>query len=207
MSVYGCNNEITNIFYSGYTIEKIFGCEGKLVFDGGGQPLCDNPIARVSTTGTTWHPICDISGNSAVTRSDVEMSLTSEQINAATNLQIMYGCTKIDAEAFKGMTALTKVNSMGYDVRTIGTAAFSGCTNLSDPVYIGCNVTRIYGDAFKDCPNMTSITLCPETPPALGSGAFDNTHNCPIYVPRAQVDVYKAASGWSAYKSRIEAAS
>jgi hypothetical protein len=37
----------------------------------------------------------------------------------------------------------------------------------------------------------------------LGSSAFSITNNCPIYVPSASVDTYKAASGWSTYASRI----
>lgn len=207
MPVYACNNEITDVFYSGYTIVKIIGCNGQVVYNIGGRPVCDIPITRVITTGESWVNICDINGDSAVTRSEVDLALTAEEFNNIRTVQIQNGCVEIGEDAFKGATSLTGISNMGYDVTTIGNAAFSGCTSLTSPVYIGCNVTKIKSNAFKDCPQLTQIIVCPDVPPTLGSGAFDNTHNCPIYVPRAQVDVYKAASGWSAYKSRIEAAS
>jgi hypothetical protein len=37
------------------------------------------------------------------------------------------------------------------------------------------------------------------------SNAFDNTNNCPIYVPSASVEAYKAATNWSSLSSRIQA--
>ncbi len=52
---------------------------------------------------------------------------------------------------------------------------------------------------------MSSITCNATTPPALGTDVFANTNNCPIYVPAASVETYKAASGWSGYASRIQA--
>ena len=43
------------------------------------------------------------------------------------------------------------------------------------------------------------------TPPALRSGAFNNTHaSLQIKVPAGSVTAYKAASGWSKYASREE---
>jgi len=42
-------------------------------------------------------------------------------------------------------------------------------------------------------------------PPTLGSSTFDDTNNCPIYVPSGSVNAYKSASGWSTYADRIQA--
>ena len=43
------------------------------------------------------------------------------------------------------------------------------------------------------------------TPPALGGiNAFNDTNNCPIYVPDASVEAYKTATNWNAYASRIQ---
>jgi len=42
------------------------------------------------------------------------------------------------------------------------------------------------------------------TPPTLGASAFNNTNDCPIYVPCSSVSAYKAASNWSTYASRIQ---
>ena len=92
----------------------------------------------------------------------------------------------------------------GNDVTVIGENAFSGRTELSS-VVIGNSVTSIGSSAFSRCSSLTSITLESATPPTLGSSAFNNTNNCPIYVPSESVDTYKAASNWSKYASRIQA--
>lgn len=92
----------------------------------------------------------------------------------------------------------------GNDVTVIGENAFSGRTELSS-VVIGSSVTSIGSSAFYGCSGLTSITVHSVTPPTLGSYVFDNTNDCPIYVPSESVDAYKAASGWSKYASRIQA--
>lgn len=199
MPTYACNNEITDVFYSGYTIERIYGCDNRLSYQRG------KPIARVMVSDNPdWIYIMDYGNNSAVTRSDVETSLTTGELNSIIYLQILDGCVKIDDNAFKGITTLTKITTLGYDVTTVGKAAFSGCTSLTDPVFIGCNLTKINSNAFKDCPQLTRINVCPDVPPALGTGAFDNTNNCPIVVPSGKASVYRYASGWSNYASRIQ---
>ena len=38
----------------------------------------------------------------------------------------------------------------------------------------------------------------------MGNRVFNNTNDCPIYVPCSSVDVYKAANNWSTYASRIQ---
>ena len=50
---------------------------------------------------------------------------------------------------------------------------------------------------------MTEIHVSGDAPATLGTKAFDNTNECPIYVPSAAVEAYKTA--WSAYASRIQA--
>lgn len=82
--------------------------------------------------------------------------------------------------------------------------AFEGYTSLTN-VTIGNGVTDIYEEAFSGCTSLTSVTVEATTPPTLGAAAFDQTNDCPIYVPAASVETYKAASGWSTYASRIEA--
>ena len=37
------------------------------------------------------------------------------------------------------------------------------------------------------------------------SNAFDNTNNCPIYVPAESVSAYQSAPNWSTHASRIQA--
>ena len=60
---------------------------------------------------------------------------------------------------------------------------------------------------FYNCTALTSVTVNAIDPPTLSNMAFDNTNNCPIYVPASAVDEYKesTATGWSDYASRIQA--
>lgn len=90
------------------------------------------------------------------------------------------------------------------DVTYIRPYCFRSCTNLTS-VTIHENVTEIGQAAFYNCTGLTSVTVLATTPPTLGSNAFSNTNNCPIYVPAASVETYKAATGWTSLASRITA--
>ena len=99
------------------------------------------------------------------------------------------------------ITSLT----IGSNPTSIGESMFTNCTGLTTLV-IPSNISSIGGYAFRDCIGLTSITVESVTPPTLGGiYAFNNTNDCPIYVPSGSVDAYKAASGWSRYASRIQA--
>lgn len=98
------------------------------------------------------------------------------------------------------ITSLT----IGSHPTSIGDSMFRKCTKLTTLV-IPSNISSINGYAFDGCSGLTSITVESTTPPTLGSNAFNNTNDCPIYVPSGSVNAYKAASGWSNYKSRIKA--
>ena len=90
------------------------------------------------------------------------------------------------------------------DVTYIRPYCFRSCTNLTS-VTIHENVTEIGQAAFYNCTGLTSVTVLATTPPTCGSNAFSNTNNCPIYVPAASVETYKAATGWTSLASRITA--
>lgn len=92
---------------------------------------------------------------------------------------------------------------IGGGVTRIGTFAFQSGSSLTS-VTIPSTITRIDNAAFDGCSSLTSITVNAATPPTLYAAAFDNTNNCPIYVPDSSVDTYKAASEWSTYASRIQ---
>ena len=107
-----------------------------------------------------------------------------------------------------GANALRNTNVVGDlhlpNVTSIGASAFDhNVTMLS--VTIGDRITSIGLLAFNNCNKLKSITCLATTPPTLGVYPFGNTNDCPIYVPAESVDAYKAASGWSAYASRIQA--
>lgn len=98
------------------------------------------------------------------------------------------------------MTSLT----IGSHPTSIGQGMFQKCTKLTTLV-IPSNISSINNFAFDGCSGLRSITVHSTTPPTLGINVFENTNNCPIYVPPESVDAYKAASNWSNYASRIQA--
>ena len=99
------------------------------------------------------------------------------------------------------ITSLT----IGSNPTSIGESMFQNCKKLTTLV-IPSNISSINAYAFYQCSGLTSITVESVTPPTLGGyGVFDDTNNCPIYVPSGSVNAYKAASGWSDYASRIQA--
>lgn len=97
---------------------------------------------------------------------------------------------------------LTSIGTIPAGVTTIGNYFMMSCTSMQ-VVDLHSGITVIGSNAFLGCTAMVSITVRAVTPPTLGTVAFDNSNNCPIYVPAASVDAYKAATNWSTYASRI----
>lgn len=122
--------------------------------------------------------------------------------SALTDVTIGNGVTSIGKRAFQfsGLTNVTIPNS----VTKIDERAFYSCFALTD-VTIGSGVTSMGKFSFCDNSALTSVTILATTPPTLTSGVFDNTNNCPIYVPAESVNTYKTATNWSAYANRIQA--
>ena len=120
-----------------------------------------------------------------------------------TSVTVPDSVTTIGDSAFENCSGLTSV-TIGNGVTNVGQYAFRYCNNLIT-VMIGDSVTSIGRQAFYGNPNLTSITLKAITPPTLVYQSLDYTNDCPIYVPSASVETYKAASGWSTYASRIQA--
>lgn len=112
--------------------------------------------------------------------------------------------SKIDNAAFYKCTSLADVGYMA-SVTTIGGSAFQGCP--LNYVILGDAITNISSYAFDACTALSAWIIKAVTPPSLGSNAFRNTNNCPIYVPDdgtgTVVQAYKTAINWSTYASRI----
>ena len=142
--------------------------------------------------------------------------------------------TSIKGEAFKDFTHITSL-SIGNNVTFVDSNFVMGCKSLqtlefpSDyesyfnsslislcdslkKITIPSGTTGIYGTSIWYCNSLQSITILKPDGvlPFWGSstsssGVFQNTNNCPIYVPSNLVNSYKSANGWSEVASRIQA--
>lgn len=143
-----------------------------------------------------------------------------------TLITIPNSVTSIGNHAFDGCSGLTNIN-IPDSVTSIGEYAFADCRRLtridipsSVSIYsvgmfrycqgmtshtIPQQITYIPDVCFYGCSGLTSITVNAVTPPSLGSSAFADTNNCPIYVPSGSVETYKTAENWSNYADRIQA--
>ncbi|WP_300703616.1 leucine-rich repeat domain-containing protein [Bacteroides sp.] len=97
-------------------------------------------------------------------------------------------------------TALEKIEFPDA-VTLIRMLACHKCNYLKE-VVIGTGITEIGNAAFNTCPAMKTCYIKATTPPIITQFTFDN-NTCNIYVPRASVDIYKSATNWSKYVSRI----
>ena len=146
---------------------------------------------------------------SGLTSIDIPNSVTTfgegvfSVCSALTSVNIQSTLTSIPGSMFYGCHSLTSFNIQS-GVTSIGQSAFEECSGLTS-VTIPSNVTSIDKRAFYNCRRLTSVTVEATTPPTMGIQVFNNTNNCPIYVPAESVDAYKTETNWSSYASRIQA--
>lgn len=114
------------------------------------------------------------------------------------------GITSIGNHAFSYSYNLTSV-TIPESVTEIGSSTFERCISLTS-ITIPDGVTSIGSHAFYECSSLASVYCKSTIPPALNDYyTFDyNAPNRKIYVPRASLNAYKTASGWSEYASAIE---
>ena len=159
---------------------------------------------------------------------DIFYNIT-ENCDALTSISIPESVTNLayGSYLFSGCSSLTTVKLPATYEGGIGELFFSGCENLEtviipegttyigDGAFGGCvslttitipsNVTNLGPSAFDNCESLTSVTCEPTTPPYAGGSMFENTNDCPIYVPAESVNAYKTAEGWTKYAGRIQA--
>lgn len=108
---------------------------------------------------------------------------------------------------FQDCTALKKVKlpalnyaSTGYEFRNCSSLRILdtlGAWNISSNTFRGCSSLIALIQRGEKIPTLKSNTAFNGTPIASGAGY--------IYVPRALVDSYKAATNWSAYATQFRA--
>ena len=180
----------------------------KSAWSGYSSRISNHPIASgtcgASGDNLTWELSCDsvltISGTGAMEHYTIVGSAPwyyyRETIKS---ISLPDGLTRIGSRAFEDCSSATSV-TIPNSVTTISNDAFYNCTGLTS-ITIPNSVASIENQAFENCTGLTLITIYAAMPPFGGGGAFDNTNNCPIYVPCGSVELYKSV--WSGYASRI----
>ena len=198
----GCSN-ITNI-----TIPNSVTSIGQATFS-----YCNGLTSVTIGGGVTTIDDYAFQHCSGLTSIEIPNNVTSigdfvfEECYNLTNITIPNSVTSIGEGTFRFCRSLTNA-VINNSIVAWGMLGY--CKNLTH-VTISDNVTIIYDYAFG-CPEydggskLVSITIYAITPPTLTNiNAFDDTNNCPIYVPSLSVDTYKAADKWSDLANRIQA--
>lgn len=165
--------------------------DGRMVFD---APLTKVPYDAFENSNLVTVSLPD--AMSYLGNNSFQLSTSLEEVTLGKYL------TQMTWSSFSGCTALSSIN-IPNGVSRIEGYMFSHCSSLSS-FTIPESVSQIDDHAFYYCSGLTSITSLAVTPPTGGSGMFDNTNNCPIYVPAGSVDSYKTATYWSNYADRIQ---
>jgi len=114
-------------------------------------------------------------------------------------------CTTIPSKCFSNLKKYTDLY-IPDNFTTIAYGAFGGgdVTKKLKRIYIGTGITSIGDRAFSSSHNLVEVVIKAITPPTLHQDAFkDCSDNFKIYVPKASVEAYKAASVWSGFADRI----
>lgn len=170
---------------------------------------CRSLTSCTIPSGVTSIEARTFSACSSITGIEIPNTVTSigdsafRGCSSLTNLSIPSGVTSIGNNAFYNCSYLTNI-TIPSGITSIGNSTFRNCNFLTS-IDIPSGVTSIGNDVFNGCSRLTSVTVNAVTPPTLGTNAFYNTNNCPIFVPSASVNTYKTS--WATYASRIYAIS
>lgn len=105
---------------------------------------------------------------------------------------------------FEGLESQIETIIFGDKVQRIPVNLCARMTKLSE-VTFPKSLSHISTEAFLGCTNLKNITCHAEIPPVMvSSGCLPSTLEN-IYVPAESIDLYKSATHWSSYSSKIKA--
>ncbi|MBR3074427.1 MAG: leucine-rich repeat protein, partial [Bacteroidales bacterium] len=107
----------------------------------------------------------------------------------------------IEKDALSHAYSLRHIN-LPPNLEKLGRSAFLYCRKL-ESIVLPATLKSIGIYAFEHDKALTSITCLAPAPPAGGTEMFDDTSECPIYVPAASVEAYRTAPYWNKYAHRI----
>ena len=109
--------------------------------------------------------------------------------------------TSLGAMLFSGCSSLTTIN-LPENLTAIPSQMFGGCTSLVS-IKIPASVASLGANALSGCTGLAMIEVMREVPATVGSNAFKNVPDVPVYVPCGCVEAYQKAAGWSKFKKTI----
>lgn len=114
----------------------------------------------------------------------------------------------IDKGAYSGATSLGEI-VLPEGLEEIGPSAFAQCFYLKS-ITIPASVSKIHYDAFSECEERIEWIKIRRTESVITPvandgyfGVFDNTNDCPIYVPINTLNWYKYGQYWEDYGSSL----
>jgi hypothetical protein len=142
------NTYITEIHYQGYTIKKVYACNGELVWGQDGLKYKGE-----YSNGEVFTLNCD--GDPEITMMDVQIDAPSiANLSAAT----FYPCAEYLGYEVLGAADNLKRVEMLEGVKSIGQGAFNHSSALTE-VIIPDSVTSIGSFSFKDCDKLSALTI------------------------------------------------
>ncbi len=115
------------------------------------------------------------------------------------SIEIPLGVVCISTSTFSHCTGLASV-VLPNSVVEIGHAAFFDCSYLKS-IEIPSSVTSMTDSAFRDCTKLEVINMLATTPPTISTQDGKLFSGCSalatINVPKASLEAYKTATGWS----------
>lgn len=190
------NNEITGMYYSGHTIVRAYGCDGRLVYGSEPVPPVFAYKFKYKLSGATYTIACN-SSTELDNVYDIIVSLPSgARISGITDGIVGDCVTKINDNCFNQLINVTSM-TISSSVTTIGHDAFKNCESLpsllipSGVTFIpshmcnGCihisttnipsGVTEVQNDAYHNCLSLLDITI-PANVTSIGDSAFRTSY-------------------------------
>ena len=194
--IVACNYNINGIYYNGYRIVKVMGCDDKVVYEEKPPTPPSNWKFAYTYEGITYYILCNDSP--VITRLEVEQSAYNNGVktSAITDVEVGTCVTTIGDNLCNEFLSLTSA-TIPNNVVTIEESAFrrcpllpslavpSGVTVIPDAMAdadfvlssttIPNNTTSIGIEAYMDCLSLLDITI-PSSVTYIGDSAFRSSY-------------------------------